>query len=62
MRARVLMVLSGLCLACGGPAPTATKNRTFYDWAVATGDGGQLEFEQKYPPLDFGEQPPNPGY
>lgn len=56
------MVLGGFMLACGGPSPTATRNRTFYDWAVATGDGSQDAFEQLYPPLDLGEQAPNPAY
>jgi hypothetical protein len=56
------MVACGSALACGGPSPTATKNRTFYDWAVATGDGAQDAFEQPYPPLDLAEQAPNPAY
>ncbi len=62
MRASLLLALCGFIFGCGGPSPTATKNRTFYDWAVATGEGDQLEFEQRYPPLDLAEQPPNPVY
>src|SRR5688500_7375555 len=31
---------------CGGPSEGATKNRTFYDWTVATGDQGSKEFEE----------------
>jgi hypothetical protein len=53
------------CLAaggCGGPSEGATKNRTFYDWTVATGDGGSKEFEERYPPLDFAAQEAAPEY
>ena len=48
--------------ACGGPAATATQNRTFYDWAVPTSGAGAHEFEQRYPPLDFAAQPSRPEY
>jgi hypothetical protein len=55
--------LGGLLLAgCGGPSEGATKNRTFYDWTVATGDGGSKEFEERYPPLDFAAQEARPEY
>jgi len=61
-------VLAGMtCVAelvsgCGGPSEGATKNRTFYDWTVATGDAGAKEFEERYPPLDLAAQEPNPEY
>jgi hypothetical protein len=61
-RGCVSFALFLLILACGGPPPSASKNRTFYDWAVATGDGAQQEFELPYPPLDLVEQAPNPAY
>lgn len=60
---RAVLALGGLLLAgCGGPSEGATKNRTFYDWTVATGDGGSKEFEERYPPLDFAAQEQNPEY
>ena len=63
MKRGCLFALVGfLLVGCGGPPPSATKNRTFYDWAVATGDGAQQEFELPYPPLDLIEQAPNPAY
>jgi hypothetical protein len=40
-------------VGCSGAQETAKQNRTFYDWAVATGPGGAVEFEQPYPPLDL---------
>ncbi|HEY6081445.1 MAG TPA: hypothetical protein VIW29_21670 [Polyangiaceae bacterium] len=46
---------------CGGPADVAAKNRTFYDWAVATGEGSK-DFEERYPPLDFAAQAEAPEY
>jgi hypothetical protein len=55
-------VVSGLMLACSGAPETAARNRTFYDWAVATGTDTTGAFEQRYPPLDLGEKPPNPEY
>lgn len=58
----MLFVLGAFALACGGPPPSATKNRTFYDWAVATGEGAQDAFEMPYPPLDLVEQSPLPAY
>jgi len=57
-----LMVASQLLSGCGGPSEGATKNRTFYDWTVATGDAGAKEFEERYPPLDLAAQEPNPEY
>lgn len=47
---------------CGGPAEVASKNRTFYDWTVATGDQGAKEFEERYPPLDLAAQGEAPEY
>jgi hypothetical protein len=61
-------VIAGMTLVapllggCGGPSEGATKNRTFYDWTVATGDAGAKEFEERYPPLDLAAQEPNPEY
>ncbi|MDF3071804.1 MAG: hypothetical protein K0R38_7405 [Polyangiaceae bacterium] len=59
-----VLVVSGALLSsgCGGPSEGATKNRTFYDWAVATGDGGAKEFEEHYPPLDLPATAPRPEY
>ena len=51
-----------LLSACGGPSEGATKNRVFYDWAVATGEAGSKEFEERYPPLDLAPQEPQPEY
>src|SRR5262245_4221701 len=47
---------------CGGAPESAAKNRTFYDWSVASGGASAGQFEQRYPRLDFGEKPPNPEY
>jgi hypothetical protein len=62
LRASIILLLAGLAAACGGASETATKNRTFYDWAVATGAEGAAAFEQRYPPLDFAARAPNPEY
>ncbi|HYO93115.1 MAG TPA: hypothetical protein VER33_01335 [Polyangiaceae bacterium] len=51
-----------LLSACGGTPETATKNKTFYDWTVATGSAGTTEFEQRYPPLDWAEAAPLPEF
>lgn len=60
---RAGLALGALCVAgCGGPSEGATKNRTFYDWTVATGDQGSKEFEERYPPLDLAAQAPSPEY
>jgi hypothetical protein len=56
------MLLLPCLWGCGGPSEGATKNRTFYDWAVATNASGAKEFEERYPPLDFGAQAPSPEY
>lgn len=56
------MALSLWLFGCGGPSEGATKNRTFYDWTVATADGGAKEFEERYPPLDLAAQEPSPEY
>jgi len=47
---------------CSGSQETATKNRTFYDWTVATGTSGAVDFEQPYPPLDLASAAPLPQY
>ncbi|MEP7048899.1 MAG: hypothetical protein ABJB12_01040 [Pseudomonadota bacterium] len=63
---RLPLLCSVLALSCGGGSPAAVQNRTFYDWAVATGGGQAAQaFEQRYPPLDFaatGEKPDYLGY
>lgn len=54
-----------LCVAlsaCGGARDTAERNRTFYDWSSAGPGNTTAQFEQRYPPLDFAERPPNPEY
>lgn len=58
----IALVSAGLALACSGAPETAARNRTFYDWAVATGADTTGAFEQRYPPLDLAEKPPNPEY
>lgn len=56
------MLVACLSSACSGAPETARKNRTFYDWAVATGATGTADFEQPYPPLDLMDAPPRIGY
>lgn len=51
-----------LVLGCSGAQDTAKQNRTFYDWAVATGPGATGVFEQPYPPLDLTGAAPLPDY
>jgi hypothetical protein len=61
---RSIWILFGcacLVVSCGGTPETAQKNRTFYDWAVATGSSDG-QFEQRYRPLDLGQGPNNPEY
>lgn len=58
------LVAAGFLAACGGggaPPDSATKNRVFYDWAAASGDGSQ-QYEQRWPPLDLAESPTNLEY
>ncbi|MFO7178370.1 MAG: hypothetical protein DIU78_006700 [Pseudomonadota bacterium] len=55
-------VIGSVALACGGAPESATRNRTFYDWQVATESGALQAFERPYPPLDLPEAPPRPGY
>jgi hypothetical protein len=51
------------CVSCGGGSAAAAKNRTFYDWAVATSGGEAAQaFEQRYPPLDLSAATPAPEY
>jgi hypothetical protein len=47
---------------CGAhtPDPIAFQNRVFYNYDDPNGDVSA--FEQRYPPLDLGEQTPNPEY
>ncbi|HET7538599.1 MAG TPA: hypothetical protein VFK05_01960 [Polyangiaceae bacterium] len=59
----LLLPLALSVAACGGGSASASKNRTFYDWAVATAGGEAAQaFEQRYPPLDLGAAAPNPEY
>ncbi|HEY8946702.1 MAG TPA: hypothetical protein VIM73_20810, partial [Polyangiaceae bacterium] len=64
MRHGVWLGIVGASILCGcsGAPETARKNRTFYDWAVATGTSGTADFEQPYPPLDLMGAPPHPGF
>ncbi len=56
-------LLAGIAtLGCSGAQDTATQNRTFYDWTVATGATGAADFEQRYPPLDLAAAAPLPEY
>jgi len=50
-----------LVAGCSGAGESADKNRVFYDWQVATGEGA-TGFEQLYPPLDLIPDPPLPQY
>ncbi len=59
----LLLPLALSAAACGSGTAAAAKNRTFYDWAVATAGGEAAQaFEQRYPPLDLGAAAPNPEY
>ena len=62
MKAWVVVAAACFVGACSGAPEIAAKNRTFYDWAAATGADGAAAFEQRYPPLDLAEQPPRPEY
>jgi hypothetical protein len=54
-----LLMITG----CGGAPDTAAKNRTFYDWSVASAGGASAgQFEQRYPPLDLAEKAPSPEF
>jgi hypothetical protein len=62
-RSALILIGCGCLVAgCGGAPDTATKNRTFYDWAVASGSGSAGQFEQRYRPLDLAEASPKPEY
>jgi len=59
----LLLPLALSAASCGSGTAAAAKNRTFYDWAVATAGGEAAQaFEQRYPPLDLGAAAPNPEY
>jgi len=49
-------------MGCGAhtPDPIAFQNRVFYNYDDPNAD--VTAFEQRYPPLDLGEQAPNPEY
>jgi hypothetical protein len=59
--ALVILAVAGAA-ACGHtrPDPVAFENRVFYNWDDPNAD--PAPFEQRYPPLDLGEQAPNPEY
>ncbi len=61
---RWLLLPMALSVAsCGGGSAAAAKNRTFYDWTVATAGGDAAQaFEQRYPPLDLNAAAANPEY
>jgi hypothetical protein len=58
----ILLSLALSAAACGGGSAAASKNRTFYDWAVATNAESAQAFEQRYPPLDLSAAAPYPEY
>jgi len=59
----LLLPLALFAVACGGGSAAAAKNRTFYDWAVATsGPEGAGAFERRYPPLDASAAASSPEY
>jgi hypothetical protein len=59
----LLLPLALSAASCGGGSAAAAKNRTFYDWTVATAGGDAAQaFEQRYPPLDLSAATPNPEY
>jgi hypothetical protein len=61
--AACLVVLALFAVSCGGGSAAALKNRTFYDWAVATaGPEAAQAFEQRYPRLDLNAAARNPEY
>jgi hypothetical protein len=64
VRRSLLLYFSILATACGGGGSAgASKNRTFYDWAVATSGGQAAQaFEQRYPPLDLSAASSTPEY
>jgi hypothetical protein len=61
-RTALLLLGLGFLAGCGGAPDAAAKNRTFYDWSVASAGSSAGQFEQRYPPLDFAEKQPNPEY
>lgn len=61
LKAWIIIAGTLLVAGCSGAGESADKNRVFYDWAVATGEGS-TDFEQLYPPLDLIPDPPLPQY
>lgn len=60
---RVAVGLVALAVtACGGPHPSAFKNRVFYDYGADGVQDLSALFEIHYPPLDLGPREPNPEY
>jgi hypothetical protein len=60
---RAWIVFGVVIAGCGGAPDSAAKNRTFYDWSVASAGGASAgQFEERYPPLDLAEKAPNPEF
>jgi hypothetical protein len=57
-----LLGCAWIVAGCGGAPDTASKNRTFYDWSVATAGGSSAQFEQRYPKLDLAAKEPVPEF
>ena len=63
VRRSLLIPLALSVASCGGGSAAASKNRTFYDWTVATAGGEAAQaVEQRYPPLDLGAAATTPEY
>lgn len=60
--AKASWLLALALVACGGPHPSATKNKVFYDYGADGVQDLSVLFEVHYPPLDFGAREPNPEY
>jgi hypothetical protein len=63
---RARLVIGAACALmlanCGGPHPTAFKNKVFYDYGADGVQDLSALFETHYPPLDLGPVQPNPEY
>lgn len=56
------LIMAVAATACGGPHPSAFKNRVFYDYGADGVQDLSALFEVHYPPLDLGSREPNPEY
>lgn len=56
------VVVALVTSACGGPHPSAFKNKVFYDYGADGVQDLSLLFETHYPPLDLASTEPNPEY